>query len=382
MKYFIAYIVLLYVRFGGRLVSKCCERTWSWRLARSSRPTTWRPPIWRPGRRTPQNWASSIARRAEEWASAARPVWAQRPRNWSRSSSLTWQSRRLWLAVCRPRSSRWRPRTTSTWRSSRSWPTTRAESTLATVCRRIWARAWDQCTWLSDWSAPRPSSRPWSQRYFGRRGGWLQTECMRSAFVFVYRASRKVKRKKNRVKQTKTNKTKKCCNTYKSSENAKQLDDVRVGDRVESAEERIYNDDESRDDDRCSVVQIHDDTDRAAESGQNGRRPEDFAKQSRYEEQTAHSLAVLALKRIDHGHVALATHTPREQEASEDQTERVADRRLTPYQATRIDHLRCTVYESTAHPCRCTWRRSSSESEFQWKKKRLAVFRLQIILHG
>lgn len=139
---------------------------------------------------------------------------------------------------------------------------------------------------------------------------------------------------------------------YQASKDAKQLHNIGVSDGIEATEESINNDNNSRDDNRGVVVELHDDTDRAAERRQDSRRPKDLAEQRRYEQQAAHSLAVLALKRVDHGHVALASHAPSEQNTAEYEAQRVTDWRLTPNQARRVHRFGRAVYETASYPCR------------------------------
>lgn len=139
---------------------------------------------------------------------------------------------------------------------------------------------------------------------------------------------------------------------YQASKDAKQLHNIGVSDRIEATEESINNDNNSRDDNRGVIIELHDDTDRAAERGQDSRRPEDLAEQRRYEQQAAHSLAILALKRVDHGHVALASHASSEQDAAKYQAQCVTNRSLTPHQASRVDRFGRAVYETASDPCR------------------------------
>lgn len=130
------------------------------------------------------------------------------------------------------------------------------------------------------------------------------------------------------------------------------MHNIGVSDGIEATEESINNDNNSRDDNRGVIVELHDDTDRAAERRQDSRRPEDLAEQRRYEQQAAHSLAILALERIDHGHVALASHASSKQDAAEYETQRVTDRSLTPDQACRVHRFGRAVYEASSYPCR------------------------------
>lgn len=78
--------------------------------------------------------------------------------------------------------------------------------------------------------------------------------------------------------------------------------------------------------------------------------PEDLSEKSWYEQQAAHSFAVLLLKRIDHGHVAGVSHSSSEQNAAKYEAKCIADWRLTPHQTGWEDHFGTAVDETTTYP--------------------------------
>ena len=65
------------------------------------------------------------------------------------------------------------------------------------------------------------------------------------------------------------------CDAHQSEEDAKQLSDVSVGDRIETSEKRVADSDQSRQDDRHFIVDVDDDGQRrTCEKAQKTRKQE------------------------------------------------------------------------------------------------------------
>lgn len=64
---------------------------------------------------------------------------------------------------------------------------------------------------------------------------------------------------------------------YQTDEYAEELNDVGVGDGVETTEESVENRDAGAQNDRSALVHVDDDRQRGAEGREDARRPEDLA---------------------------------------------------------------------------------------------------------
>ena len=141
--------------------------------------------------------------------------------------------------------------------------------------------------------------------------------------------------------------------TYQANKDASELNDVSVGDRVEPAEKRVEEGNRRGENDGGVVVHIDDDADGGAQSGENGRRPEDLTAKGGQKEQSAHPRAQRLLKWVQHCDVALFADLRCKEEAANDETERIAKGRLAPDDARGVDHLGGAVDVPAAYPSSC-----------------------------
>ncbi|KAH9400406.1 hypothetical protein TYRP_001971 [Tyrophagus putrescentiae] len=147
-----------------------------------------------------------------------------------------------------------------------------------------------------------------------------------------------------------------------ANKDASELNDVSVGDRVEPAEKRVEEGNRRGENDGGVVVHIDDDADGGAQSGENGRRPEDLTAKGGQKEQSAHPRAQRLLKWVQHCDVALFAHLRCKEEAANDETERIAKGRLAPDDARGVDHLGGAVDVPAAYPSSCKGKLSHCEN--------------------